>query len=52
MVVYNLYIFNRTGQCLVYREWLRRKQTNMSQDEVSDWIKSRLPGLKFHAGSC
>jgi hypothetical protein len=35
MVVYNLYIFNRAGQCLFYREWLRRKQTKMTQEEVS-----------------
>jgi hypothetical protein len=34
MVVYNLYIFNRNGQCLFYREWLRRQQTKMTQEEV------------------
>ncbi|CAF3887235.1 unnamed protein product, partial [Rotaria sordida] len=33
MVVYNLYIFNRNGQCLFYREWLRRRQIKMTQEE-------------------
>ncbi len=36
MVVYNLYIFNRNGQCLFYREWLRRQQTKMTQEEVRE----------------
>ncbi|UJR22049.1 hypothetical protein I4U23_025117 [Adineta vaga] len=46
MVVYNLYIFNRTGQCLFYREWLRRKQTNMTQEEEFKLMNGFLYSVK------
>jgi trafficking protein particle complex subunit 1 len=33
MTVYNLYIFNREGQCIYYKEWNRTKQSGLSQEQ-------------------
>jgi hypothetical protein len=32
MTVYNLYIFNREGQCIYYKEWNRTKQSGLSME--------------------
>lgn len=33
MTVYNLYIFNREGQCIYYKEWNRTKHSGLSQEQ-------------------
>jgi hypothetical protein len=33
MAIYNLYIFNRDGLCIYYKEWNRTKQSGLSQDQ-------------------
>jgi hypothetical protein len=33
MTVYNLYIFNRDGNCIYYKEWNRTKQSGLSQEQ-------------------
>lgn len=51
MVVYNLYIFNRNGQCVFYREWLRKKQTKMTAEEVRLCLcEERLEGMFCRLG--
>ncbi|CAF1063731.1 unnamed protein product [Adineta steineri] len=46
MVVYNLYIFNRNGQCLFYREWLRRRPGTMTQDEEFKLMNGFMHSIK------
>lgn len=33
MTVYNIYIFNREGQCIYYKEWNRTKHSGLSQEQ-------------------
>ena len=33
MAIYNLYIFNRDGQCIYYQEWNRSKHSGLSEEQ-------------------
>ena len=55
MTVYNLYIFNRDGNCIYYKEWNRTKQSGLSQEqefqqmfgfiiEMKSFINKMAPG--------
>ncbi len=46
MVCYNLYIFNRDGVCLHYREWSRPKQVKDGAGTLADDAKMMF-GLLF-----
>ena len=39
MTIYNLYIYNRKGECIFYREWNRTKQSGLVQEQVIWWFK-------------
>lgn len=32
MTIYNIYIFNRDGQCVFYKEWTRTKHSGLTQE--------------------
>ena len=33
MTIYMMYIFDRAGSCIFYKEWLRNKKSGLPQDE-------------------
>jgi hypothetical protein len=38
MTIYNLYIYNRKGECIFYKEWNRSKQSGLPEDQVSYFL--------------
>ncbi|CAD5235168.1 unnamed protein product [Bursaphelenchus xylophilus] len=46
MTIYNLYIFNKSGQCIVYKEWKREKSSDMSKDEEFKLVYGMLLSLR------
>lgn len=55
MPVHNLYIFNRAGQCIYYKEWNRTKKSGLSQEqefkqmfglitEIKSFVSKMAPG--------
>ena len=46
MTVYNMYIFNKDGDCIFYREWNRKKHTRMSKEEEFKLMYGMLFSIK------
>ncbi|MFH4983711.1 hypothetical protein AB6A40_010420 [Gnathostoma spinigerum] len=46
MTIFNFYLFNREGTCIVYKEWKREKQSGMSQKEEFKFMHGMLVSLK------
>lgn len=49
MTIYNFYLFNKLGQCIVYKEWNREKSTDMSRDEEFKLVYGMLLSLRSFA---
>ncbi|KAI6205492.1 hypothetical protein M3Y94_00798400 [Aphelenchoides besseyi] len=46
MTIYNLYIFNKDGGCIVYKEWNREKRSEMSREEEFKLVYGMLLSLR------
>ncbi|CAD5228877.1 unnamed protein product [Bursaphelenchus okinawaensis] len=46
MTIYNLYLFNKSGQCIVYKEWKREKSSDMSKEEEFKLVYGMLLSLR------
>lgn len=41
MTIFNFYLFNRDGACILYKEWNREKKAGMSMEQV-EFVKFSL----------
>jgi len=46
MAIYNLYIFDRNGQCVYYVEWLRQKTVPVNKNEEAKLLYGMVLSLK------
>ncbi|KAF8386735.1 trpp-1 [Pristionchus pacificus] len=49
MAIYNLYIFNKDGTCIFYREWKREKQSGLPRSEEYKLMFGMLISLRSFA---
>ncbi|KAI6191584.1 Trafficking protein particle complex subunit [Aphelenchoides bicaudatus] len=46
MTIYNLYLFNKLGKCVAYKEWNRERQSDMNKDEEFKLVYGMLLSLR------
>ncbi|VDM58462.1 unnamed protein product [Angiostrongylus costaricensis] len=49
MTIFNLYLFNRDGACIFYKEWKREKQSGMQKSEEFKLMFGMLLSLRSFA---
>jgi hypothetical protein len=47
MAIYNLYIFNRGGDCIYYKEWNRTKHSGLSQEQEFKQLFGMITEMKL-----